>query len=88
MKWLNKIIDDTLKTSGKWSRKSLTTVTTFVFVLALGTFIVISDKILERQVNAYAITVFQSLLVFLGTLMGITEASKKFENKQPPVNEE
>jgi len=88
MKWLDKIVNDTLKSNGKWSRKSLTTVTTFIFVLALGTFIVISDKILERPVNIYAITVFQSLLFFLGTLMGITEASKKFTNKQAPVNEE
>lgn len=85
---MKKIFEDTLKSNGKWSRKSLTTITTFMFVLALGTFIVISDKILDKPVNIYAITVFQSLLIFLGTLMGITEASKKFTNKQVPLNEE
>lgn len=88
MRWLNKIINDTLMTNGRWSRKSLTTITTFIFVLALGTFIVISDKILNKSVNVYALSVFQSLLVFLGTLMGITEFSKKVANKQTPVNEE
>lgn len=85
---MKKLIDDTLKSYGKWSRKSLTIFVTFIFVILLGTFIVISDKLLDRQVNIYAITVFQSLLVFLGTLMGITEASKKFTNKQSPTNEE
>lgn len=85
---MKKLIEDTLMTNGRWSRKSLTTITTFIFVLALGTFIVISDKILEKSVNIYAITVFQSLLVFLGTLMGITEFSKKVANKQAPLNEE
>lgn len=88
MKWLDKIVNDTLMTNGRWSRKSLTTVTTFIFVLSLGTFIVISDKILDKPVNGYAITVFQSLLVFLGALMGITEVGKKFSNKQVPINEE
>ena len=85
---MKKVINDTLKTNGKWSRKSLTILTTFVFILALGTFIVISDKILEKEVNRYAIDVFNSLLVFLSLLMGLSEASKKFINKQFPVKEE
>jgi hypothetical protein len=85
---MKKMFEDTLKTNGKWSRKSLTTITTFTFVLALGTFIVVSDKILDKPLNTHAITVFQSLLIFLGALMGITEASKKFTNKQVPLNEE
>lgn len=88
MRWLSKIVKDTLMTNGRWSRKSLTTITTFIFVLFLGTFIVISDKILDKPVNVYAISVFQSLLIFLGTLMGITEFSKKIVNKQAPLNEE
>lgn len=88
MKWLDKIVNDTLKNRGKWSRKSLTILVTLNFVLALGTFIVISDYVLDKVVNEHAITVFQSLLFFLGSLMGITELGKKFENKQPPLNEE
>jgi hypothetical protein len=85
---MKKIIQDTLQSNGKWSRKSLTILTTFVFILALGTFIVISDKILEKEVNRYAINVFDSLLVFESLLMGLSEASKKFVNKQEPVNQE
>jgi len=89
MRRINKIIDDTLKApNGKWSRKSLTILVTFVFVLLLGTFITISDKILEREVNKYSIEVFNSLLLFLTALMGILEVSKKVVNKQAPVNEE
>jgi hypothetical protein len=88
MKWLDKVINDTLKNRGKWSRKSLTILVTLNFVLALGTFIVISDYILDKVVNEHAITVFQSLLIFLGSLMSITEAGKKFENKQSLTNEE
>jgi hypothetical protein len=85
---MKKIINDTLKTNDKWSRKSLTILTTFIFILALGTFIVISDKILEKEVNRYAIDVFNSLLVFESLLMGLSEASKKFVNKVEPVKEE
>ena len=89
MRKINKIIDDTLKApNGKWSRKSLTILVTFAFVLLLGTFITISDKILEREVNKYSIEVFNSLLLFLTALMGILEVSKKVVNKQAPVNEE
>lgn len=78
----SKMINDTLKTpNGKWSRKSLTIVTTFIFVLVLGTFIVISDWLLDKEVNRYALDVFNSLLIFLGTLMGIAEAGKKIQNK-------
>jgi len=85
---MKEIINDTLKTNGKWSRKSLTILVTFIFTLVLGAFIVVSDKILEKEVNRYAIDVFNSLLVFLSLLMGLSEASKKFINKQFPVKEE
>jgi cell division protein FtsW (lipid II flippase) len=83
-----KIKNDTLKEKGKYSRKSLTVLVTFLFILALGTFIVISDKIVEKEVNRYAIYVFNSLLVFLTLLMGLTEAGKKLLNKNESVNEE
>ena len=85
---MEKLINDTLKINGKWSRKSLTVLVTFIFILMLGTFIVISDKILAKEVNRYAIDVFNSLLVFETLLMGLSEASKKFVNKQEPVKEE
>jgi len=81
MNVLKNIIKDTLKTNGKWSMKRLTAFVVVIFVLVLGTFIVISDKVLEREVNKYAIEIFQSLLLFLATLMGIAEFGKKIENK-------
>ena len=81
MEVLKSIIKDTLKTNGKWSMKRLTAFVVVIFVLVLGTFIVISDKVLEREVNKYAIEVFQALLLFLATLMGIAEFGKKIENK-------
>lgn len=88
MNWNSKIINDTLKNKdGVWSRKSLTTLITFIFVLGLGTYIVISDRVLKVVINGQAIIVFQSLLAFLISLMTVTEVSKKFENKQIPPEE-
>lgn len=88
MSWYTKIVNDTLKTNGKYSRKSLTIFVTFVFTIILGTFIVVSDKILDKEVNRYAIDVFDSFLLFLSVMMGLSEASKKIVNKQVPINEE
>lgn len=68
--------------------KRLTAFVVMVFVLALGVFIVVSDKILVREVNRYAIDVFQSLLFFEAALMGINEFGKKLENKETKTEEE
>jgi hypothetical protein len=78
---MKQIFIDTLKSNGKWSRKSLTVLVTMTTAIGLGIFIAISDKILNTVVNPYAIQVFNSLLLFAGTLMGVTEAGKKFINK-------
>jgi len=88
MNTIRNIINDTLKSRGKWSMKRLTAFVVMVFVLALGVFIVISDKILDREVNRYAIDVFQSLLFFEAALMGINEFGKKLENKEQKTEEE
>ena len=87
---MKKLIEDTLKVNEKWSRKSLTIFITFIFILALGTFITISDKILSggKVVNIYAIQVFSGLLLFETSLMGIAEFGKKFINKNEPKGEE
>ena len=87
MSTIKNIIDDTLKSRGKWSMKRLTAFVVMVFVLALGVFIVVSDKILIREVNRYAIDVFQSLLFFEAALMGINEFGKKLANKEPKTEE-
>ena len=88
MSTIKNIINDTLKSRGKWSMKRLTVFVVMVFVLALGVFIVVSDKILVREVNRYAIDVFQSLLFFEAALMGINEFGKKLENKETKTEEE
>ena len=88
MSTIKNIINDTLKSRGKWSMKRLTAFVVMLFVLALGVFIVISDKILVREVNRYAIDVFQSLLFFEAALMGINEFGKKLENKETKTEEE
>lgn len=68
--------------------KRLTAFVVMFFVLLLGTFIVLSDKVLEREVNRYAIDVFNSLLIFEATLMGISEFGKKLVNKDLKSEEE
>lgn len=78
---IEKVLDETLKTNGKYSRKSLTILVTFIVVVVLGFYIALSDHFLKKEINRYAIDVFDSLLIFLATLMGISEASKKFLNK-------
>lgn len=83
---MKKLINDLLKTpSGKYSRKSIIIMITFIFVLMLGTFIVLSDKVLERQVNRYAADIFDSLLIFLSVLLGVSVWDKKVENKNTPT---
>jgi len=86
---MRKLVNDLLKTpTGKFSRKSIMIIFTFIFTLFLGAFIVLSDKILEREVNRYAIDVFDSLLIFLGMLTGVTIVDKKLANKVDPPPEE
>jgi hypothetical protein len=82
MKKINKIIDDTMKVNSKWSMKRVTAFVVMGFCLILGAFIVVSDKILTKEVNRYAIEVFNSLLLFEATLLGIAEFGKKLINKE------
>lgn len=78
---MNQLINDILKPDGKWSIKRFIAIIVIIFDLTLGTFIVISDKILDREVNRYAIDVFTSLLAFEAVLLGLTELGKKFLDK-------
>jgi len=72
-----KIISDTLKTpNGKWSRKSLTLFVSFNISIILGFYIVISDYILDKEINKYAIEVFNGFMLLTGAMSGITVADK------------
>jgi succinate dehydrogenase hydrophobic anchor subunit len=84
---MNKIVEDTLKSRGKWSMKRLTVFVVLVLTLILGAFIVLSDLVLKVEVNKYAQGIFDSLLLFLATLMGVTEFGKKLTNKEIKTEE-
>lgn len=69
-----KIINDTLKnTQGKWSRKSLTTLISFINAIATGWFIIASES-----VNMYAISVFYGFLGLGGGALALTVIDKIF----------
>lgn len=75
---MKKLISDTLKSpNGKWSRKSLTMITSFIVSIILGTYIVISNYITNIPINNYAIDVFQGFLLLTGALSGITVWDKQ-----------
>ncbi len=51
---MKKVIGDMVKTpGGKHSLKRVTTVVILILTILLGTFIVISDKILNTVINTY-----------------------------------
>ena len=87
MSTIKNIINDTLKSRGKWSMKRLTIFLVLFLTLILGAFIVLSDLVLKVEVNKYAIDAFQSLLFFESALMGITEFGKKMTNKETKTEE-
>lgn len=77
------IIQDTLKSpNGKWSRKSLTMLSSFAISIVLGAYIVISDRILDEELNRYAIEVFDAFMILTGAMSGVTVLDKKFLNKE------
>lgn len=66
-----KLIYDTLKFNGKWSRKSLTTLTSFAMSILIGVYIVVS-----ASVNIYAISVFYGFLGLGGGTLALTVIDK------------
>lgn len=74
---MNKIINDTLKSpNGKWSRKSLTMLSSWVMAILSGIFILISDMLLDKQINTYAIDVFFGFLMLSGGTTAMTVYEK------------
>lgn len=74
-----KLIDDTLKNpGGKYSRKSLTALVSFVNAIAVGWYIVAVDS-----VNIYAISVFYGFLGLGGGTLALTVVDK-IRNKKAP----
>lgn len=75
-----KLLKDLLKHGEKFGRKSVMLMVSFVFMILLGTFIVISDSVLNVEINRYAIDVFDTLNLFVLALAGITVTDKKIKN--------
>lgn len=76
-----KILQDTLKSpNGKWSRKSLTLFVSFIIAIILGSYIVVAPHI-SVVINQYAIEVFNSFMLLVAALSGITVADKFTPNK-------
>ena len=67
--------------------KRLTIFLVLFLTLFLGAFIVLSDLVLKVEVNKWASGVFDSLLLFVATLMGVTEFGKKMTNKEIKTEE-
>jgi hypothetical protein len=72
-----KLFENTLKSpNGKWSRKSLTLFVSFVVSIILGVYIVSSDFILDKEINKYAIEVFNGFMLLVAALTGATVVDK------------
>ena len=81
MNELVKILNDTLKDkNGKYSRRSLTMFSSHVLGCLLGTFIVLSDLFLTKEINAYAWLVVGALFANGTGAALIISKDKKFEN--------
>lgn len=76
-----KILNDILKENDCYSLKRIMAVIVLIFSLLLGVFIVVSDKVLDKVVNPYAIQVFNSLLTFAGTIIIASVVDKKISTK-------
>jgi len=82
-----KILQDTLKSpNGKWSRKSLTLFVSFMLSIVLGSYIVVAPHF-SVVINQYAIEVFNSFMLLVAALSGITVADKFTPTKKEQTNE-
>tara|TARA_R110002051_G_C8667863_1_gene489938 strand:+ start:38 stop:265 length:228 start_codon:yes stop_codon:yes gene_type:complete len=69
---MKKIINDTLKgPDGKWSRKSLTTLVSFLNAIATGWYIIVAES-----VNMHSISVFYGFLGLGGGALALTVIDK------------
>ena len=74
---MEKLIKDTLQTpSGKWSRTSLTMLVSFGIAIIIGVTIVYNSYFLGVTDNRDAIAVFDSFMLLVFGLSGVTVANK------------
>lgn len=80
---MKKLVDNILKSpNGKWSRKSITLFTSFAISIILGTYITLSDFIIEEEINKYAIEVFNGFMLLVAALTGATVVDKFTPKKE------
>lgn len=83
MKWLNKIVDDTLKKrDGFWDKQAITFFASFIMSVLLGVTIVGLSFYLNIVVNPAAENVFNSFMVLTGVMSGTNIWSKIVDNKK------
>jgi len=79
---MGKFIDDTLKVRGKFSMDRVLVAVAFPFMLLIGAYIVVSDRLLGlKTVNVYAIQVFTGLLGFIVAIVVTKQYGKNVEIK-------
>ncbi len=77
-----KIIDDTLKkANGKWDKQALTMFVSFLMAIFLGTYIVVSDFYLSKEINPYAIVVEGYFVALSGGTAVMNIWNKKVDNR-------
>lgn len=90
MKFIKDILQEYDKTKKEhtYSLKRTCIAIAFPFVLLLGAYIVLSDRLLDlKTVNIYAIQVFNSVLIFIAYGLGLNLASY-IKNKEPEKESE
>jgi len=75
------IKNDILKENGIYSIKRIMATYILIVNSFLGLFIVISDKVLDKVVNPYAIQVFNTLIAAVMTLIVASVIDKKITTK-------
>jgi len=75
------IKNDILKENGTYSIKRVMALYILIIASFLGLFIVISDKVLDKVVNPYAIQVFNTLMAAMLTLIVASVVDKKLTTK-------
>lgn len=77
-----KLIDDTLKKpNGKWDKQALTMFVSFFMACLLGSYVVVSDFFLNKEINPYAIVVVGYFIALSGGTAVVNIWNKKVDNR-------
>lgn len=82
MRWLNKIINDTLKKNGFWDKQAVTFFASFTMSVLLGITITGLSFYMNIVINPAAENVFNSFIMLTGVMSGTNIWSKIVDNKK------